>query len=261
MNQLRSLVLGVLIALFVLAPSGAYTADFFSPTASGGVTPTRAAYASCVGAIAGDTCYATDGPGLIRIHDGSTFNDLLPGAGFVTPPDASWTTVAGTPNLSIIGGVLDVDPTTTRTLFYKAAPTAPYTITIGVVSSSYNTTNTVAASFQIGFYNVAGDNGVVISRHDDLSRARIIEYTAASTAGGASVSKNGDSWFTVAEGMAGVTWIQLKNDTTNVSFEQLTGPKSGVKQFYTELETGINPDAIMVAFQGGRGQIVHYLVE
>ncbi len=260
MNQLRSLVLGVLIALFVLAPSGAYTADFFSAAASG-VTPTRAAYASCVGAIAGDTCYATDGPGLIRIHDGSTFNDLLPGAGFVTPPDASWTTVAGTPNLSIIGGVLDVNPTTTRTLFYKAAPTAPYTITIGFISSAYNTTNTTPANFQVGFYNIAGDNAVVISRHDDLAKARIIEYTAASTAGGPTVSKNGDTWFHVGEGMAGVEWIQLNNDTTNISFEQLTGPNAGVKQFYTEPETGINPDAIMVAFQGGRGQIVHYLAE
>lgn len=261
MNQLRSLVFGVLIALFVLAPSGAYTADFFSPTASGGVTPTRAAYASCVGSIAGDTCYATDGPGLIRIHDGSTFNDLLPGAGFVTPPDASWTTVAGTPNLSIIGGVLDVNPTTTRTLFYKTAPATPYTITIGVISSAYNTTNNVAANFQIGFYNVAADDGLVISRHDDLAKARIIKYTTASTAGGASVSKNGDVWYTVAEGMAGITWIQLDNDGANVSFEQLTGPHAGVKQFYTEAESGISPDAIMVAAQGGRGQIVHYLVE
>ncbi len=209
----------------------------------------------------GDYHVSNDGP-IAQVRSAGTWVSVIPGAGPIVVPDASWTTVSGTPNLAIDGGLLNFIPTphATRSLIYKAAPATPYTITVGYVVAPYNITNTTPAILQVGFYNIAADDGLVLVQCDDSSRARAIKYTTASTAGGASVSKTGGVFFTGMQRLAGISWMRLTNDGTDITLVQMNGPRGPAQPFYTELESGFSPDAIMLAMTGASAQIVHYEV-
>lgn len=100
MNQLRSLVLGVFVALLVLAPSGAYTADFFSPSAGGAaITVSTLSAIEALSCAVGDQGKPTDSEYTLECASVGVWSYRYGDHGVVTkPPTSGWTDVGVTTN-------------------------------------------------------------------------------------------------------------------------------------------------------------------
>lgn len=186
---MKTITLHAALALTLPACTTAEAGSFYGAGGGGGgAAISQAAYASCSGTASGDTCWPTDSP-LVRIYDGSAFDDCFPGFGCADPiPTAGWTAEGVAHTTSTAGGVR----------VYTAAAAAA----VGGHSRSLATTSSraeVVVSHLVRDTSTSGGSVLAFLEEGGTADALGMQYT---------VDSNGN-WFVYA--------VRRPNGTTNSS--------------------------------------------
>lgn len=227
--------------------------------AGGGATTTVGAFASrpASGTTTGDVYVSTDSP-YTSIWNGSAWIVTGLGVGVLTPPPTTGWTAVGTPaaptppTLSVVGGQLNVvgtDPyggASALSIIHRAAPTAPYTVTIFSTS--------IGGLSRWAFFNSSTNAALSL-----LSDTRVVTYTAWTSVGGAAVVK---SYLPFDENQQTLNFVRLEDDNTDIIISVGQQPNGSFQELYrmgraSGVFSGGAPNSISWAMSGS-DRVVHY---